>query len=720
MLRNIINELRRRRVFRGAALYLVGSWLVLQVGDVIAEPAGLPPWTMTVLLYVAAIGFPLAVFLGWRYEFGDEGLVRTAPVQPDQSADLTLQKSDYAIISVFVTVAVLVGWQFIPGVIQRAEESVTIGGDITVHQNSVAVLPFEDQSADSDHRYLSDGVSDTVTHVLGQVEGLVVTARTSTLVFKERTANILEIARELRVAHVLEGSVQRAGDRVRITARLIESSGGTELWSRQFNREVSDIFEIQDEIAIEVVNALSGVLQRDTAEVKPEYRPDLAAYEQVVLGKQALDRHTVEGYTAAWQHFGRAIEIDPDYAMAYVHQADTLNFRQDLSHAERNEIRWELVDKALELDPLSADALTVQALAYRFDDEADKVEPILRRAVELNPSLVDARLALSQWMMVADGGDFEESHEQARIAAELDPKNEHVMAQLAVTYWNLARSEAAIAIMKDLLRADPQNPNSYQALSRWYMQMGRPGEAMRYTQALFELDPENQTRQRSVCEMHLQLWDEQSGIACMTAYLERFPDDLDAKKNMLWFRDGPEEAETFFQQQVEQEPWSGYRKVQYANFLSWERRHGEVAEVVLAAFPDLASDEPTITDWTSWPARLLAQAYIETGEREKGLVVLDALEVAVQSMRKMQGAGWMAGNEDAQIYAIRGEKDRALDALEAAIDAGWMFYSYRLEKDPSFDAFKDDEQFLGIVQKLADRMAEERQWYEDHKSDPLF
>ena len=157
---------------------------------------------------------------------------------------------------------------------------------------------------------------------------------------------------------------------------------------------------------------------------------------------------------------------------------------------------------------------------------------------------------------------------------------------------------------------------------------------------------------------------------------------------------------------------------------AWPRRYPrakvDCEHCLLAAFPDLASDEPTITDWTSWPARLLAQAWIETGQRDRGLKLLGKLEQAVERMRKLQGGGWVAGNEDAQIYAIRGEKDRALDALEAVIDSGWMFYSFGLENDPSFDAYKDDERFLSIVQKLADRMAEERQYYEEHKDEPLF
>ena len=715
---SIVKELRRRKVFRGAALYLVGAWLVLQVADVVAEPAGLPAWTMTVLLYVAAIGFPVALFLGWRYELGEHGLVRTAPARSADEADLSLKASDYALIVVFLAVAGLALWQLVPRAIEQAEESVTIAGDFVVRRNSVAVLPFQDYSPNADHSYLSNGLADNVTHVLGQVEGLLVTARTSAQAFRQTTLTAFEIARELRVAHFLEGSVQRQGDKVRVLARLVSSESGSELWSRTYDRPVADIFEIQDEIAVEVVSALNDVLENDEAVIKEEYRPDLAAYEQVVLGKQDLDTHTVDGAMKAWDHFGKAIEIDPNYSMAYVHKANVLNQRQDLPMEERNELRRELVEKALELDPLSADALVHLALVYRFDNELEKVGQTLERAIELNPSLPDARIAYSYWLFRS--GDNEGALAQAKIAAEIDPRNDRVMMALANAYWSVARAEEAIATLKDLMRQDPSNPGPYQNLSRWYMQMGKPGQAMRYTQALLDLDPASQRRQVAVCDMHYQLWDQEAAFACTEAYLERFPDDLDVKKNLLWFRDGPEAAEPLFREQIEAEPWFEYRKVQYAHFLSWGRRHAEVIDVVEAAYPQLASDAPEINDWTSWPARLLAQAYVETGQTDKGLALLAEVERAVQRMRKLQGTGWVAGNEDAQIFAIRGEKDRALDALEAAIDSGWMFFSYGLENDPSFDAYKEDPRFLELVQKLRERMAEERQWYEDHKDDPLF
>lgn len=210
----LIRELRRRKVFRGAAIYLVATWAVLQVVDVIGDAAGLPGWTMRVLLYVAVIGFPLAVFLGWRYEFGEHGLVKTKPVDSETEQE-PLAVRDYVAISVFVAVSVVAGWQIIPPLLEDPPAQPEAREESVISDNSIAVLPFVEIGQGGDG-YLADGLSETLTHVLGQVEGLAVTARTSSLAFKNRSENILDIARALRVAYVVEGSVQQAGSRVQI------------------------------------------------------------------------------------------------------------------------------------------------------------------------------------------------------------------------------------------------------------------------------------------------------------------------------------------------------------------------------------------------------------------------------------------------------------------------------------------------------------------------
>ena len=714
----LIRELRRRKVFRGAAIYLVATWALLQVVDVIGDAAGLPGWTMRVLLYAALIGFPLAVFLGWRYEFGEHGLVRTKPVD-SQAEQQPLTGRDYVAITALVTVSILAGWQIIPPLLDEVPEPASTARENTViSENSIAVLPFVEIGQGGDG-YLADGLSETLTHVLGQVEGLAVTARTSSLAFKNQSENILEIARTLRVAYVVEGSVQQAGSRVRIIARLIEAIDGTELWSANINKEVDDIFVVQDEISQDVVAALGKVLDLNEEQIVPQYRPVLEAYKELVLGMNAQRNDTMEGIAAARAHFRRAIELDPGYALAYVRLGESIARQPNLPRAEMVKEVRPLVEKALELEPLLAEAHIGLAMMYRFENEADLVEPTLKRAIELNPSLVEAHLMYSSWLTMVHRLD--ESLEHARIAAELDPQTPETRLRLAAANWNLARSERAIALAKDIVRDYPEFPNGYTVLSRWHMQMGQPGRSMLYTQKLYELDPGNPRRLWGLCDMYWQLWDFEQNLRCYEDYLEQFPSDLEIRKQYAAAQGDYDEAIRIAREHANAEPWSDYRKVQLAFFISLKRDHAGVLEVLGAAFPALLTEEAEINDWTQWPARMAAQALIETGATEQGLALLEKIEAYVAASRKMQGGGWFSGIEDAQIHAIRGDAVAALDALEVAVDNDWSFYSAGLAKDqdPSFDLVIGHPRYEALVDRIRTHMAEERAWYEANRNAPL-
>lgn len=713
----LIRELRRRKVFRGAAIYLVATWAVLQVVDVIGEAAGFPASTMRALLYVAVIGFPLAVFLGWRYEFGEHGLVKTKPVDSEAEQE-TLAASDYVAITLFIAVSVAAGWQIIPPLLDEPETIVAVPEQTIISENSIAVLPFVEIGQGGDG-YLADGLSETLTHVLGQVEGLAVTARTSSMAFKNRSENILDIARALRVAYVVEGSVQQAGSRVRIIARLIESTNGTELWSANINKEVDDIFVVQDEISQDVVAALGKVLELNEEQVVPQYRPVLEAYKELVLGMNAQRNDTIEGIATANEHFRRAIELDPGYALAYVRLGENIAKQPNLPRNEMVKQVRPLVEKALELEPLLAEAHIGLAMMHRFENEKELVEPTLKRAIELNPSLVEAHLMYSSWLTTVHR--MEESLEHARIAAELDPQTPETQLRLAAANWNVARSERAIAIAKGIVRDYPEFPSAYSVLSRWHMQIGQPGRSMLYTQKLYEQDPENSRRLWAVCDMHWQLWDFKENLRCYERYVEKFPEDLEVRKQYAAAQENYDEAIRISREHANLEPWSDYRKVQLAFFISLTRDHAAVLEVLGAAYPALLTDDAEINDWTQWPARMLAQALIETGNVERGLALLDRIEAYVIASRMMQGGGWFSGIEDAQIHAIRGDVDAALEALETAVDNDWSFYSAGLDKDqdPSFDVLMGHPRYAALIDRIRARMADERAWYAANKEHPL-
>jgi TolB-like protein/Flp pilus assembly protein TadD len=720
----LFRELRRRRVFRVAGIYLVGAFTVLEVADVVSGPAGFPAWTLTALLYLLVLGFPLAVFLGWRYEIGDEGLVRTKPASADdvQHMDLSLRKSDYAIFAAIVIVAGAVAYQVVPSIRSQSDAAERIAEEARIARaNSIAVLPFADLSPGTDHAYLADGLSDTVLHLLSQVNGLSVTARTSSFAFRDKAMDVAQIAAALGVRNILEGSVQRAGDQVRIIARLVDAKSGSERWSGNFDRELSGIFAIQDEIAREVVAAMKvNVMDDNKGRIEERYKPDLASYEQYVLGRRALLEETARGHIEAEEHFRRAIELDPNYADAYVGLARTY-MKQSISTGRNIEeavsLSRPLVDKALELDPLSSDAYAELAGFQVMDKNVREAEKSIRRAIELNPSSAEAHAFYAQglWIM----GRHEEALARARIAADLDPQSVDIQQELARILWSLARSEEAMSVIEDSIARDPEAPSNYSMLARWLKHVGKAGESMYYINKLHQRDPENRGHRFALCEEYLQLWDTDSAIACFESLIEDFPDDLDAKHWLASVENRSEDGVRFTEEMVRQQPTSWYRKAQLGGHLVEIGDWGRIIELYREAFPDLYADKPKITEWSQWPAMQLAQAWIHTGEQGRADRLLDAMLQAVLRSRKLRASGWGTGIEDVQIYSLQGKKALALDTLEAAIDSGWMFYTFVLHYDNSLDPLRDDPRFDALLEELGEELEEQRQWFEEHKDDPL-
>jgi len=584
------------------------------------------------------------------------------------------------------------------------------------------VLPFADISQDKDQEYLGDGISDTVMHVLSRVKGLTVTARTSSFAFKDQNLNVREIADELRVANVLEGSVQKAGNEVRIIARLIEASSGMELWSGYFDRELSGIFEIQDEIAREVTAALKiAVLDEDKGRIENRYQPNLESYEQLILGRAAMDRGKVADMKAAREHFEKAIELDPNFAEPYsdlAHSYLIVPLNPGLGQAESAAIRRPLVETALDLDPMSPSAHT--GLGYVLRDEGNEQESTesFQRAIELDPNHADAYAGLGS--NAFRRGDAEQSLEYHKKATELNPEENQFQIFLANAYWNVAQAEKALAIVRDEIRKRPHDPSNYGMMSRWLYQMGRAGEAMKYNQTFFTMDPENPYAWKSVCDSYSQLWDIEAYIACISEYLEAFPEDFDARQGLEGARGNYEEAVQIGRRLIEQSPNWKYRKVQLAFWLSYLHRWDEVIETIRQIQPEMFAPEPKIGPWNIWPATHLAQALIESGQIEQGYAVAEAGIDFILRQRKLQIGAWNTGVEDAQFSALLGEREQMLQSLENAIDKDWMFYSWMVFESPTLKDYRDDPEFMALFDRQAAKMAEQRAWYEEHKGEPLF
>ena len=449
---SLFEELKRRNVFRVGIAYLVLGWVLLQVVGVVVPILQLPDWVARFVLLMLLIGFPLILIFAWAFELTPEGIRREKDV--DRSKSVTSQtgrKLDRVIIGCLTLAVVLLladrFWDkgkvemgsaemgsepFSDKVAQvsaaeREKGSDPISGSLTPVESaeiSVAVLPFVNMSDDASNEYFSDGISEELLNVLVRVEGLRVPSRTSSFSFKGSDKNIAEIGKELKVDHVLEGSVRKAGDRIRVTAQLIDVNTDTHLWSETYTRKVDDIFAVQDEIAQAIVSALKVTLSGTEQSSLAQHSTDnVEAYNKYLLGRHLWSQRTKQSLLVAVEPLQQAVALDPQFDQAWAALADTYVLLPEYRAGSIVEFIPEArkaAERALAINPDSARALTTQAYIkamYEYDFAGANAD--FARAVELEPGYATGH----QWFaeILAAQRRTDEALEQIELAIEADP-----------------------------------------------------------------------------------------------------------------------------------------------------------------------------------------------------------------------------------------------------------------------------------------------------------
>ena len=378
---SFFEELKRRNVFRVGIAYLIGAWLVIQVADIVLENIGAPAWVMKAILLIAILGFLIALFFAWAFEATPEGLKRESEVDRTQSITrVTGQKLNRSIIVMLVIALAYFVWE--SRLSDRAPVSVLTDA-------SVAVLAFENMSPDPENAFFAEGISEEILNVLAAVDGLRVASRTSAFSFANSDTSITEIASQLDVAHVLEGSVRKQGMRVRITAQLIDAINDTHLWSDTYDRDLDDIFAVQEEIAVAISAALTGALGMGQVAVSAPTK-DMAAYELFLRGRQQFFARGFEPLKASIADLEAAVSRDPEFAEAWSYLAASLRTvtgYTTMSAAEAQGFRRRseaAAERALELDPTQALAVATKAQNAIEVSRFEALE-LLNRAVEMAP-----------------------------------------------------------------------------------------------------------------------------------------------------------------------------------------------------------------------------------------------------------------------------------------------------------------------------------------------
>ncbi len=451
-------ELKRRKVIRLAIVYLVAGIVILEGADVLVPALALQEWVLRLVALLLILGFPLSLIMAWHFDWTPDGLKRAdsaddaAPV-----AGPTDPKTEVADEPVADT-------------------------PTTPAKASVAVLPFVNMSGDKENEYFSDGLSEELLNVLSKVGSLKVAARTSSFHFKGKTGDIAEIARKLGVASVLEGSVRQSGRQVRITAQLVNAADGYHLWSDTYDRELDDIFAVQDEIASSVAEALKVRLLGDAGErLNAGGTTNAKAFQAYLQGVHYHNRGSDEvAVRSSVEAFERAIGLDPKYAQAYAGLAkawEELTTNDFASLEEGVTKATKAAAKAIELAPDMADGHTAMARmlsAYKLD--IDGARKAIETALKLNPGNAETQIEYARTVSLF--GDHEASVSAAKIALELDPVSMFSNQLLGHAIYLARNYDEAIRVFRHVLDLDPHHPRPHYGIGMCQFLQGDPESAL--------------------------------------------------------------------------------------------------------------------------------------------------------------------------------------------------------------------------------------------------
>jgi TolB-like protein len=429
---SFIKELKRRNVFRIGIAYAIVSWLILQLTDVLMPLLNLPEWVGRLVFLLLVIGFPVALIFAWAFELTPEGLKREKDIGRSESITHTTgRKLDYLIIAALVLALGYFAFdkfvldpsrdaELVQATTEAITEQATKSENAGTADKSIAVLAFADLSPEGDQEYFSDGVSEEILNDLAQIPDLLVTSRSSAFSFKGKDVDIPTVAKQLNVSNVLEGSVRKSGKRIRITAQLIDARNGFHLWSETYDRELEDIFAVQEEISTAIVMALKEHLGlRVDAAPRMVAAANTDAHEAYLRGRHLVVQSTSSGRDGAIREFEKAIELDPDYALAHAELALATIFMSG-SQSEAVAKAAPHVERAMALNPTLAEAYAAAGtLAWRQSKGEDALTHF-RRAVQINPNYVMAYLYMGN-LLNYDLGRYEEAFQMRATAMRLDP-----------------------------------------------------------------------------------------------------------------------------------------------------------------------------------------------------------------------------------------------------------------------------------------------------------
>ncbi|MCH7536931.1 MAG: hypothetical protein IID57_03675 [Proteobacteria bacterium] len=616
--------------------YTIIGWLLIQVMELAAESFEAPVWVMKMLITIVMLGFLPVLLFSWAYEITPEGIKHERDVIRDESiAHLTARKLDYLTLVAVLCVVVLIVWQTFGATTATPAIDTTrdATGTARLGSHSIAVLPFANRSNSDDDLFFTDGIHDDLLTQLSKISDLKVTSRTSVMEYRNTTKKVAQIAAELGVATVLEGSVQRAGHRIRINAQLIEVETDTHLWAETFDREmtIENLFDIQSEITRQIATAVKGHLTpEESSSSATAPTQNIAAYEAYLRARDVLKGdYTVEQYMTAQPMVEKAIVLDPEFALAYLLLAEIHGQAAWIGYddtTQRRQAAYMALNKADGLlGPQSPELLAARGeYLYRFEQDYPAALKVQIKALAAMPgnALILEQIGLTQRRL----GMWEESVDSFLRGAELDPANVSLVSLTADTLL---------------------------AMQQW-------------------------SRMKSV----------------LTPARERFADDVDlAATEVLLSLRSEGDVKTARQQFNKIPPNSGEIYFLIATELPWFER--DITAVINAWNQPEVVRYAANSGWAGFRELMLAMAYLHLQKSEQAGQLLDEVIRSLMDLDRERRSSTVAA--DLGTLALSGERDRALELLAEIVGVQGGLTRWEMYLDPRWDFFRDDERFNDLI-----------------------
>jgi len=735
--KSLFTELKRRKVFKVCIGYLLLAWIVLQVADIVVPALELPEWTIKFLILVGVLGLPFAIFFAWAYELTPEGIKKETDVGPGNSkARKTGNILNYAIIALLVTALGYFVYesQFASAPTDAfktsdASTAAKPAGETQIPPQapSIAVLPFVNMSSDVEQEYFSDGISEELLNLLAKTPNLRVAARTSSFQFKGRNQDIQDIGKQLGVSTILEGSIRKSGTKVRITAQLIKADDGFHIWSETYDRELTDIFEIQDEISAAIVDSLKETLGIDLVKQTSRVTTSSAdAYDYYLHGLRDLYIYTFESLETAITAFESALALDPDFLLAKIKLAETYQFQiQTGSRFDREilDVADTMLKEVIAQSPELAQAYYVRSLIATKKQNRELADLYIREAYRLDPNHADIIVEYAARL------GFELGEEKARElfaqASKLDPLN------FRVTFWlhsYLFYTIQAYEEAEEVLRKANKNTRDslyFATFSRHYFNLGNLVESLHYNELASANDPLDPEGPLFASNIYFCLGDGQSALEHADQALALNPalgDAIGAKVDAFILLGNEDRALELALEAIES-PENVYRRISKGDqiakavYLLFKRNELTQAESLLTRhYPDVVAliDAPQFgkaEDITNIPGiELLSAVYRLQGKNEKAQRLAQRLSLLDESFYTRRRVHPLPTEyrQLASINAIQNNDDQAMDYLESMPNGGFPFWwRFRVLQSPMFMALQNNPRFTALNNAFEKEMAEQ-------------